>query len=741
MDSLAKIKFTRRLEDGVEHESVYLDEAQTVSILDSFNRSEWESVVADLLSGESYLYSIVGQAAPNELTARLLYLINQCSPKSILQLSRVLLSMLQTRSADSEELLSILSGIIDYVDYRDVRSFTTTEGIQDDLKESVTLMLTGRSDIPGEFWLTHPEISNNWYLSSRIAVAYNNGPEAMLFALKDYNKSYLSGRLDVQNALKLAVHSILLRFDGVTTLNRVLDSLPDVIAEYVLDQISEGDYTEFADYMLYRNRAAEEIDDDQGQNVYSIQGNVIDSVRKGDHEESLAYHLSALAMEVRSLLSNNKKEYRMVIEAIGNNVGHFAATPYGKNINAAFLSSLEKSECPIIDLSKVQYEYYRSLYDHYSSTENAHDEMKEWLSGFLSNLPTVHYGTPDNFKICAMPYAEGAYLFLFYELCRLYFGDMVELVEDVAWADVGHKLSNGDISFAISNPDAITSVESNDDSVGVVALKRHPCYMMNTFDMLVRIDHLKQVAKETDSVSIKEKIEKIIQGESLGDLSVDKEDSEELFATLFKSGQSKVSTLGYSILSKAVERLRKEFGIAFTEELTDSTTGLVNLLEGRVEYYVGGTIHSFYAQEVFKNRVVRLGLLKEEITGTLYMNESMEKEYPQFSQTIKKLWSRLTHAWKTLQDSNDNDYVNVKNIILNYVNVELSNPNNYQEQSGLSVAKASSFPSLVRMLERSKLISYKGRDMGKWVSVTSEEIEQEKKKLNPPIVLIKSRQA
>lgn len=734
MDSQAKRKILGELAGMLENDSLSFDDSQVLAVLDSFNSNEWGSMVNDFLSRQDYLNCLVGFCEPDEVPARLINLFSRCSPKSILQLSRVLLTALHLNSEETEDLLTILSGIVDYVDYRDVRSFTCTEGVDDEVKERVSLMLTGRTDIPHQFWLDHPEVSKSWFLSTRIAVAYNDGPEAMLYALKDYDESVLSKRPDVQNALKLAVRSMLIRFDGFNVLDRVLDSLPDPIVKYILGQIKQGDFPEFIAYITNKEQAKTEFQDNKFGDVYSIQGEIIDSIRNGVTGDSFEKLLSDLAAEIRFLLERNEAEYKRVLEAISGSVSCFAETSFGGDINRAFLASLEESGCPIKDLSLVQYKYYKNLYLHHSPTSKSQDELDRWVQGYLSGLTSAHYPTPDHFSICAMPYAEGAYLYLFSEFCKQYFHGNVKinLVEDVGWSDVGHKLSNGDISLAISNPDAIANaidIENSKNSVGIVETKDSPCYMMDTFDVLVRVDHLKNVNKEVSSPELKGKIEQIIQGESLRKLSEVSEDNKELLKVIFGSDQCKVSTLGYSVLSKAVTKLKGKYDIEFFVEFSESTRGLVDLLEGRVEFYVGGTIHSYYAQEAFKNRVVCLGSVQEMVPGILYLNETISRECPKFSKILQELWSRFTHAWHNLISSSDADYANIKSMILSYVNVELSKPNHFCEDEGLSLAKVSTFPSLVHMLNRSKLIFYNNRSMKPWKNITEKELLEERRNM------------
>ncbi len=319
-----------------------------------------------------------------------------------------------------------------------------------------------------------------------------------------------------------------------------------------------------------------------------------------------------------------------------------------------------------------------------------------------------------------IPYAEAAYFQLLHLLSAI--DDDVHLeLRPVAWSRVGSELFAGRLDIAVHNEAILTHPSPTPDQRRVRRSKL-PAFEYRDYVVLITTKRLRSLlTQQHANTAVRHLLAALLEGERV---TWEQDDIDGALRAVF--GDARIAVQDHTDLYVAFEDFLRELGGFKLDSLSvddlDQDHGLERLLDGKVDVYIGGAIHSHYALSAFPGRVrVLFDRVGESSACYLFSTADYFKSNRDLVERVAGLWGQAVWMWnQLLLEDQDNGrgayYEAVRRYLVRQVNCSQS----------ITAAFARSFDDLVRLSRRHNVLTHWEPTEGTtWVS-------QQLKKLPSP---------
>jgi|GEM_PF-6272190 len=380
----------------------------------------------------------------------------------------------------------------------------------------------------------------------------------------------------------------------------------------------------------------------------------IDSLQQNfdDAAESLLYHVirtalqELVAIEKAHDVSDTIERLKFLIRRFVSQIDDDGAR---HRFRRSVVTAMAVAEMPPRRISEVEQAFWDALPRVDFTTDESLRPWREKLSASLAPIRVQNFDRPTLLIIAQVPYAEAGYLTLLGTLCRMYF-DIPVHYQLVQWNDVGDAiLSSKEVMLGLNNRDIFSKdVLSRNRDIREVSDKLRRldpyCYVFRHFTVLASVPFLQRCI-QAGSSDLATAATRVLDGDEL--VLLDDTDRA-LMSALMK--RAHVTTPWFTVVDEVARELSTVAGRWVNR---DSDLGLWELLDGDVDMYLGGALHTDYALRMFPNFVRAVGRVERSTFGYLFARSDHVKTYPEFFWQIAALWRAAVGEWSDLAAGRD----------------------------------------------------------------------------------------
>lgn len=413
--------------------------------------------------------------------------------------------------------------------------------------------------------------------------------------------------------------------------------------------------------------------------------------------------IRALLLSSRTRLT--KVDYHSVIHEVRSLLVASVALERTTILRDVLLSGAERSGIPACDVLQLEQSHWsaRILPDPTSAPEfdAPRNQLHNRLRRAFHNRFLSHEHGRTLIVMNEIPYAEAAYFHLL-QLLAAIDNDVYLELRPVAWSNVGSELFAGRLDIAVHN-EAILTHPSPTREQRRVRRSKLPAFEYRDYIVLISTKRLRALLIQPDVASdIQPSLASLLEGERV--VWSEPEKTGKALRVIFDD--ARIAVQDHTDLYVAFEDFLHDLAGFRLDSLSvddlDQDQGLERLLNGSVDIYIGGAIHSHYALAAFPDRVrVLFDQVGESAGCYLFSTAEYYKGNRDLVERVGGLWCQAVWMWNQLllieQDNGRGAfYESVRQYLVHQVNCNQS----------ITAAFARSFHDLVRLSGRHNILPH-----------------------------------
>lgn len=443
-----------------------------------------------------------------------------------------------------------------------------------------------------------------------------------------------------------------------------------------------------------------------------------------DAREYVADILRDLLNAARTRLA--KPGYDAVVHELQNLLVASVSSPNTTVLRDVVLMGATRAMIPVADIFQLEQCHWDAAIVPDPAEALEFDEprrqIRERLRRAFQNRLLSHERGRTRVTINEVPYAEAGYFHLLRLLAAI--DDDVHLdLRPVRWSEVGTELFAGRLDIAVHNETILTHPSPTPDQRRVRRSKL-PAFEYRDYVVLITTKRLRGILSQNDIAGdVRSLLTALLDGKRGA------WDEPELCANALRTifDQSHIAVQDHTDLYVAFEDFLKGLAAFKLDSLLvddlDQDLGMQRLLDGRVDIYLGGAIHSHYALNAFPERVrVLFEGVGESSACYFFSTADYFRNNRELVERIGGLWRQAVWMWNQLLTE---DKENGRGAFFEAVRRHLVHQVNCSKS--ITAAFAASFDDLIYLSKRhNALTHWEEVETGKaWVS-------QQLKKLPSP---------